>query len=190
MPGALGAAIMAETGWSQVVTFSGLTVAILVMGLAWGTLWGVGQVGARLLDVASGARISALRLNLIIGVLLPLCFLTGLAGNVSPAATAFFVLGYGAVNGLSTLVKAILPIVLFDPLHYARKTGVLLTPGFFLAALAPSAYAFLLEQYGIPGTLFVSLILALFITSISVVLWCRYPNSVVQNGDGKALHSD
>ncbi|MEM6162283.1 MFS transporter [Erwinia sp. P6884] len=33
MPGALGAAIMADTGWSQVVTFSGLTVAMFAMGL-------------------------------------------------------------------------------------------------------------------------------------------------------------
>lgn len=139
-----------------------------------GMLWGVGQVGARLLDVASGARISALRLNLITGILLPLCFLVGLAGKVSPAATAFFVLGYGAVNGLSTVVKAILPLVLFDPLRYARKTGVLLSPGFFFAALAPSAYALLLEHYGISGTLLISLILTLFITAISVVLWYRH----------------
>lgn len=33
MPGVFGTAILAETGWSPVVTFSGLTVAMLVMGL-------------------------------------------------------------------------------------------------------------------------------------------------------------
>jgi len=33
MPGVFGTAIMAETGWSPVVTFSCLTVAMLVMGL-------------------------------------------------------------------------------------------------------------------------------------------------------------
>lgn len=151
-----------------------------------GMLWGVGQVGARLLDVASGARISALRLNLITGILLPLCFLTGLAGNINPVATAFFVLGYGAVNGLNTVVKAVLPLVLFNPQQYARKTGVLLSPGFFLAALAPSAYAMLLERCGISGTLLVSAILTLFITAISVVLWQRHSDSVVQRRDEKA----
>ncbi len=94
-------------------------------------LWGVGQLGARLLGVVSGARISAIRLNLITGILLPLCFLTGLAGSITPVATAFFVLGYGAVNGLNTIVKAVLPLVLFDPQQYARKTGILLSPAFF-----------------------------------------------------------
>ena len=151
-----------------------------------GMLWGAGQVGARLLDVASGARASALRLILIIGILLPLCFLAGLAGNVTPVATPLFVLGYGAVNGLSTVVKAVLPLVLFNPQQYARKTGLLLSPGFFLAALAPSAYAMLLEQYGIPGTLLVSAILTLFITAISVVLWRRHSASAVQKWDGEA----
>lgn len=151
-----------------------------------GMLWGAGQVGARLLDVASGARASALRLILIIGILLPLCFLAGLAGNVTPVATALFVLGYGAVNGLSTVVKAVLPLVLFNPQQYARKTGLLLSPGFFLSALAPSAYAMLLEQYGIPGTLLVSAILTLFITTISVVLWRRHSASAVQKRDEEA----
>ncbi|PKX85444.1 MFS transporter [Pectobacterium peruviense] len=146
-----------------------------------GMLWGVGQVGARLLDVISGARISALRLNLIIGILLPICFLVGLAGNVTPVATVLFVLAYGAVNGLFTVVKALLPLMLFDPQRYARKTGLLLSPGFFLAALAPSAYAMLLEQYGIQGTLLVSTILTLFITAISVVLWRRHSGSAVPN---------
>lgn len=145
-----------------------------------GMLWGVGQVSARLSDVASGARLSALHMNLIIGILLPLCFLTGLAGYVTPVATALFVLGYGAVNGLCTVVKALLPLVLFDTQQYARKTGVLLSPGFFLAALAPSAYAMLLDRYGVSGTLLFSAVLTLFITTISVVLWRRHSVSGVK----------
>lgn len=148
-----------------------------------GMLWGVGQVSARLLDVASGARTSAVRLNLIIGILLPLCFLAGLAGNVNPVAAAIFVLSYGAVNGLSTVVKAVLPLVLFEPQQYARRTGILLSPAFFLAAIAPSVYAMLLERYGIPGTLLLSAILTLFITAISVVIGRRHPASAEQRRD-------
>lgn len=141
-----------------------------------GMLWGVGQVSARLLDVTSGARTSAVRLSLVTGILLPFCFLTGLAGNVTPVATAIFILSYGTVNGLSTVVKAVLPLALFDPQQYARKTGVLLPPAFFLAALAPSAYAMLLERYGVPGTLLLSAIFTLFITTISIVIWRRHPS--------------
>ncbi len=33
MPGVFGSAIMLDKGWSSVVTFSGLTIAMLVMGL-------------------------------------------------------------------------------------------------------------------------------------------------------------
>lgn len=153
--------------------FPGILAAYSMPALT-GMLWGVGQVGARLLDVACGARTSALRLTLITGILLPLCFLTGLAGSVTPVAIAFFVLGYGAVNGLTTVVKAALPLVLFDAQQYAGKTGVLLSPAFFLAALAPSAYALLLERFGIPGTLLISALLTLLITAISVVLWRRH----------------
>ncbi|HIC8632326.1 TPA: hypothetical protein ACW7WN_005002, partial [Enterobacter cloacae] len=148
-----------------------------------GMLWGVGQVSARLLDVASGARTSAIRLSLVTGIMLPFCFLAGLAGNVTPVVTAIFILSYGAVNGLSTVVKAVLPLVLFDPQQYARKTGVLLSPAFLLAALAPSAYAILLERYGIPGTLLLSAILTLFITAISIVIWRRHPSSAGQKRD-------
>lgn len=146
-----------------------------------GMLWGVGQVSARLLDVTSGARTSAIRLSLITGILLPLCFLAGLAGNVTPVATVIFILSYGAVNGLSTVVKSALPLALFDPQQYARKTGVLLPPAFFLAALAPSAYAMLLKRYGVPGTLLLSAILTLFIMAISIVIGRRHPTPAGQN---------
>lgn len=139
-----------------------------------GMLWGLGQVTARLLDVIAGARISALNLNLIIGILLPLCFLAGLMGSTTPLAALSFVLVYGAVNGLSTIVKALLPLALFEPQQYARKTGVLLSPGFFLAALAPGAYAMLIEKYGISGMLLISAIITLCISAISVVLWKRH----------------
>jgi len=153
------------------------------MSAVTGMLWGIGQVSARLLDVASGARTSAIRLSLVTGVLLPVCFLAGLAGNVTPVAAAIFILSYGAVNGMTTVVKAALPLVLFDPQQYARRTGVLLSPAFFLAALAPSAYAILLARYGIPGTLLISAILTLFITAISIVIWRRHPSPAGRNRD-------
>ncbi|MBZ6392076.1 MFS transporter [Pantoea dispersa] len=145
-----------------------------------GMLWGGGQVSVRLLDVAYGANTSALRLSLVTGVLLPVCFLVGLAGNVTPVAAAIFILGYGAVNGMSTVVKALLPLVLFDPKHYARRTGVLLSPAFFLAAVAPSAYAILLERYGTSGTLLLSAIITLFITAISIMIWRLHSSPVGQ----------
>ncbi|MEQ5056177.1 MFS transporter, partial [Klebsiella michiganensis] len=43
-----------------------------------GVLWGIGQTGARFLEVISGARLSPLRLTLLTTALLPLCFLLGL----------------------------------------------------------------------------------------------------------------
>lgn len=136
-------------------------------------LWGVGQVGARLLEVLSGNRLSAVGMNLVIGLLLPLCFFMALAGDFPLLTISAFVFCYGAVNGLATLVKAALPLVLFERQQYAQKMGTLLAPAFFLSALAPSVYALFLTRYGTPGTLLISAMLALVVTLLSVLLWFR-----------------
>ncbi len=59
-----------------------------------------------------------------------------------------FVLGYGAINGLVTIVKATLPLELFSTESYARRTGMLLIPGQLMAAASPFAYAWLNKTLG------------------------------------------
>jgi len=136
-----------------------------------GSLWGVGQVSARLGDIAMGSRGSALRLNLVVGILLPCCFIISLLGQASVLGTSLFVLGYGAINGLSTLVRATLPLTLFDPGLYASRMGTLLMPSFFLSALAPSLYASFRERFGDTGMLVISLTFACVAAIIAIGIY-------------------
>lgn len=135
-----------------------------------GMLWGVGQTGARLLDVLSGQRLTPARLAVITSLLIPLCFLLALTAKVAPAAIAGFALGYGAVNGLMTVVKATLPLQLFNPEQYAERTGLLLIPGQLLAAVSPFAWAWMGSHAGIEGTLWISLSLGLAIAMLALAL--------------------
>lgn len=135
-----------------------------------GMLWGVGQTSARLLDVLSGQRLMPARLAVITSLLIPLCFLLALTANNAPAAIAGFVLGYGAVNGLMTVVKATLPLQLFSPEQYAERTGLLLIPGQLLAAASPFVWAWLGSHTGVDGTLWFSLALGLIIAILALAL--------------------
>ncbi len=159
-----------STHLPELITNFGLPVTV-------GMLWGVGQTSARLLDVLSGQCLTPARLAVITSLLIPLCFLLALTANVAPAAIAGFALGYGAVNGLTTVVKATLPLQLFNPEQYAERTGILLIPGQLLAAASPFAWAWLGSHAGIDGTLWFSLSLGLVIAMLALALakcvWSR-----------------
>jgi len=135
-----------------------------------GMLWGMGQTGARLLDVISGQRLTPAHLAVITSLLIPLCFLLALTANYAPVAIAGFALGYGAVNGLMTVVKATLPLQLFNPEQYAERTGLLLIPGQLLAAISPFAWAWLGSHSGVGGTLWFSLSLGVVIAILALAL--------------------
>ncbi|WKV52111.1 MFS transporter [Dickeya fangzhongdai] len=132
-----------------------------------GALWGVGQVG----DVLMGGRLPALKLSLFLGAGLPVCFLLALLGEQSLIAAVLFVAGYGAANGLSTLVKAALPLELFGRAGYSSRIGLLLTPGVFFSAAAPSVYAALRASIGDRGVLMFSFGVACLITLTTVLLY-------------------
>ncbi|VFS80839.1 Uncharacterised protein [Raoultella terrigena] len=79
-------------------------------------------------------------------------------------------LGYGAINGLTTVFKATLPLQLFAAQDYARRTGVLLIPAQLLAAASPFAYAWLNQRLGIEGGLAVSALLALVVAALALAI--------------------
>ena len=145
-------------------------IASFGLPIATGMLWGIGQTGARFLEVVSGNTFTPLRLTLITALLMPVCFMLGLSGTFFVWCAAGFVLGYGAINGLVTIVKATLPLELFRAEDYARRTGLLLIPAQFMAAASPFAYAWLNREWGVSGTLWVSLGLTGVIAGLAVCL--------------------
>lgn len=124
------------------------------------TLRGVGQSGARLAEVLFGGGLSPLALTLGASAVLPVCFLAGLWGGQVPAAAIAFAFLYGAGNGLLTITRGTLPLVLFDPRRYGAIAGRLLVPGFLCSAAAPIAYAALIEWAGEAAALWLSAALA------------------------------
>ncbi|WP_259566305.1 MFS transporter [Enterobacter sichuanensis] len=152
-----------STHLPEFIASCGLPVAI-------GMLWGVGQTGARALEVVAGARLTPFSLTLFTALAMPLCFLVGISSALFVWCAAGFVLGYGAINGLVTIVKATLPLALFSTENYARRTGLLLIPAQLMAAASPFAYAWLNKTLGIAGAMWVSTGLTLVIAGLAIAI--------------------
>lgn len=118
------------------------------------TLRGVGQSSARLGEILFGSRLPPLSLNLAAAAVLPVCFALGLFAGAAPAAAFAFL--YGAGNGLLTITRGTVPLVLFDHRQYGTVVGRLLGPSFLCAAAAPVAYAAIIEHLGPAAALFLS----------------------------------
>ncbi|WGF88462.1 MFS transporter [Marinivivus vitaminiproducens] len=138
------------------------------------TLRGVGQSGARLAEVMFGRRIGPLDLNVLATSILPIGFVAGLFGGVLGPAAIGFAFVYGAGNGLATITRGTLPLVLFHPRTYGSLVGWLITPSFFLAAAAPLGYALVIERWGPAAALHLSLAVALLTVAAALVLRLRF----------------
>jgi hypothetical protein len=76
---------------------------------------------------------------------MPLAFLLLMLGGAHfLAALAFTLLS----NGLVTIMRGAVPLALFGPRGYGEVLGILATPYLVLAALAPAAFALVVEAYG------------------------------------------
>ncbi|RMO97784.1 hypothetical protein ALQ33_03322 [Pseudomonas syringae pv. philadelphi] len=131
--------------------------------VGWVALWGIGQTCARMIQALLARSVSALRLNIWVASGLVVCFALAFFANGRPVLACLFVFGYGAMNGLTTLLRANLPFELFAHRHYARLQGRLLAPGFLLSAAAPWFFAWVQDSYAERGLLGLSI-------SISAVL--------------------
>lgn len=133
-------------------------------------LRGVGQSAARLGEVLFGARLSPLNLGVIASALLTLGFLVGLFSAQATAAGVAFALLIGAGNGLLTIVRGTLPLVLFDPRTYGLTVGRLVAPSFYVSALAPLVYALVIERLGEAAALLLSVALGALTLGASLAL--------------------
>lgn len=138
------------------------------------TLRGVGQSAARLAEIQFGKRLSAFGLAILATGLIVPCFLLPVGFGAVPAAGVGFALLFGAGNGLVTIVRGALPLALFDPARYGQIVGRLITPGFFVSALAPLLYALVIEHFGDAAALWLSVLLALGALAAALVLALRF----------------
>ena len=85
----------------------------------------------------------------------------------APAAALFGIL-HGAGNGILTIAKGTLPLVIFGPHAYGHRQGVLMVPARITQALAPWLFGLALDRWGVgalalSGTVGVLAFLALFL---------------------------
>jgi MFS family permease len=174
----LYATIVALVAFLNTAMSSHMIAILAALGLAASTaVWisaarGIGQSGARLAEILFGRTLDPLRLNVIATGVLPIAFLFGFAG-AAPAAAVAFSLVYGAGNGVATITRGTLPLVLFDHRAYGAIVGRLLMPSFVLSAVAPLAYAEALERFGAPGALALSLAVGVATLAASIALALR-----------------
>lgn len=157
----------------------------LLRGLGWtaqtavtlSTLLGIGQLCGRAWVVVHGHRFDAIRLNLLPSSLLAAAYAVALLGGDALAGAAAFAFLYGAGNGIATITRGSMPLLLFDSAHYGRIVGVILRPAFLLSAAAPVAVAFALQRFGNAGTLALFLLCSLALLAASIALaWRRRPH--------------
>jgi MFS family permease len=158
-------------------SMSSQMIAILVgLGLAGdiavrvATLRGIGQSAARLGEFLFGGRLDPFDLNILASLLLPIAFVAGLLSGNSIGFAMTFALAYGAGNGLLTITRGTLPLILFDPRDYGVIAGSLLTPSFLAAAASPLICAWLTENWGDRAVLYLSLMLGCAALSCALIL--------------------
>ena len=130
-------------GWAALHLLLGLPLQAAVAAAA---LVGPAQVAARLLEFGllrrmhpqASARLAALAHPT--GALL-LAWAGG-AGSVA------FTLLHGAGNGILTIAKGTLPLVLFGSLGYGLRQGMLMVPARVAQAFAPLLFGLLLDHWG------------------------------------------
>ena len=156
---------------------SGLGVAL--SAAAWiAALRGIGQSAARLCEVLFGTRVHPLDLNLAAAAVLPLGFAAGLLSGELAAAAIAFALLYGVGNGLLTITRGTLPLVLFDHRVYGALVGRLLVPSFLLSAAAPLAHAVVIERFGDAAALHLSVAVAVVTLGAAIMLKVRFGSAI------------
>jgi len=155
----------------------GLLMAVggsLAAAVAAGTLVGPAQVGGRLLEFGLLRRVHPLLSARLATLGHPLGALALLAFGM-PAAVPFVLL-HGAGNGILTIAKGTLPLVVFGPQGYGIRQGWLSMPSLVLQALAPWLFGLvLMRSVNAALLLSASLCVAAFVALLALRMPARSP---------------
>ena len=120
--------------------------ATLPAAVAVGALVGPAQVAGRLLEFGFLRHVHPLLSARLAALAHPVGVLA-LLGLGTPLAPVFALL-HGAGNGILTIAKGTLPLVLFGPQGYGARQGWLLMPARVAQALAPLLFGLALDGWG------------------------------------------
>jgi hypothetical protein len=121
-----------------------------------GALFGPSQVAARLCEFFFARNLHPLMMVRGAVTLLVCAFAMLIVFGVSlPTATAFAIM-FGMANGLFTIGRGTVPLVLFGPNGYGRVVGRLAGPWLLMQSVAPLALAFVIERTSDPAAVVVA----------------------------------
>jgi hypothetical protein len=117
------------------------------MAVGIGALVGPAQVAGRLLEFGVLRKVHPL----LSARLATLGHPVGAAALLlaGPPAAVLFALLHGAGNGILTIAKGTLPLVLFGPQAYGARQGWLMMPARVAQALAPFVFGWALDAWGV-----------------------------------------
>ena len=124
---------------------AGLTAAVAVFVAS---LKGPAQVAGRIWDLTLARKWHPIDVGRVSVAFMPLSFLVLMLGGTSLYTALAFTLLFGISNGLVTIMRGAVPLALFGSKGYGEVLGILATPYLLLAALAPGAFALVVEYYG------------------------------------------
>ena len=115
--------------------------------IAAASLVGPAQVAARLVEFGALRRVHPLISARIAAALHPLG--AGILLVFGAPAVMVFAVCHGAGNGLLTIAKGTLPLVIFGPAGYGRRTGILAAPARAAQAASPLVFGLLIDRLGV-----------------------------------------
>src|SRR3954462_5611928 len=192
-PGALPVATMRPKGWPFILLaaafalhafiLSGVTsnwLAMLQRGgmdaatvVGIGALFGPAQVAARLTDFMLAGRTHPLWIARGAVALMASAFAVLALAGASPLVAALFAIAFGAANGVMTIARGALPLLMYGAAGYGRVIGRIARPALFVQALAPFVVASAFERFSDPTVLEAGIVGALL--ALACFLAIRVP---------------
>jgi len=122
------------------------TGASMAVAVGVGALVGPAQVAGRLLEFGFLRRVHPLLSARLAALAHPVGAAVLLASG--PVAAPLFAVLHGAGNGIMTIAKGTLPLVLFGPQGYGARQGWLMMPARVAQAAAPFLFGLALHRWG------------------------------------------
>jgi MFS family permease len=144
VPSGLSAHLLALFGRSGIDAGTVVTI---------GALFGPSQVLARICELLLARNIHPLIIARVAVTLLLAGFALIALGGLSVATAAAFMVMFGMANGLLTIARGTVPLVLFGAAGYGALVGRIAGPFLVMQAIAPLALAFVAEQASDPALL-------------------------------------
>jgi MFS family permease len=145
----------------------------LGFAVALGSMMGACQVAGRAIETLVARRVHPVWEGVVASALVLLGFVLLLTG--SPPVVTVALIVYGLGNGVRTIVKGTLPLVLFGAEGYAALIGRLGLPTLVAQAAGPALGALMLARYGAMSTLQLLAGLALVNLALSYALRLGLP---------------